>query len=592
MKKIVCLILLFALLMAQIPVSTFAVDHYLEADNEVVISSSKNYSPVPCYGEYEITEPEYMTYSSGTQDQYESNNSFYYATRIIDAPDGKPTDISVDINATLHQGKWFFELIEKKADEDYYYFDLYGEAEVMFELSNIPAGYDYDLEIYKLSNIRYATSDSVYFVEKSNFDGNSVERIALTLQPGRYYIWVYAYEEECSDSAYYNLSVDVDYTARDVSINYLRYNKGAKAAIWVSDFDPCGIAPFSTLKNETIGYEYTDISTGTWHDYYENDYLQVFSGTEDVDHAAIYIWDAELAEDIMNDLERFRDEIELRLADAEDDQLTVDIVEGSINALGVVTGIYFTVTSAGMGWSIASTAVPAGVSIICALLPFNEEVTTKEKILTYLNDLIEDVDVCVQTQGEVTVKIYSRYKISVIDTVVQKTYYCDYTPLNEDSNFYFEDVIPAYTEKSVVNGKVYGIIDGENVIDALNREEYTLPDINLDACTYVYSGYRDDVEIDIGEYQWYYLIAPRDGWYMFYTDGSVDVIGELFYGRVPDDSTFGRIAYEDDLYEADDGNDPDENFSILINVTAGTRIFLRVSARDSGMYTLRVRELD
>lgn len=175
--------------------------------------------------------------------------------------------------------------------------------------------------------------------------------------------------------------------------------------------------------------------------------------------------------------------------------------------------------------------------------------------------------------------------------VVQKTYYCDYTPLNEDSNFYFEDVIPAYTEKSVVNGKVYGVIDGENLADALNREDYTLPDINLDASTYAYIGCAIEADIEVDEYQWYRFAAQWDAWYMLYTDGSTDVIGELFYGMVPDDSTFGRLAYEDDLYEADDGNDPDRNFIISVHIPAGTWVYLRVSAHESGTYCLKVRRL-
>lgn len=585
MKKMICMAVLIALMINLIPNDAEAVDNYYE---ETTTKSAKNYSPVPCYGEYVIEESDNMTRSSGTQDRYEDNNSFSSATQILGKPNGRPTDTTVDITATLHQGKWFFELIEKNADEDYYYFDLYGEAEVMLELSNIPVGYDYDLEIYKQSNVRFLTAAHVEFVEESSFDSNSVERIALTLQPGRYYIWVYSYGDACNDSAY-NLSLDVDYNAQDVSINYLRYNKGAKAAIWVSDFDPCGIAPFSTLKNEGIALDYMNVVSGIYYDYYENNFLETLPNQHEIEHAVIYIWDAELAEDIISDLVRFRNEIEAELPDIENKQFMVNVTEQTVNDFGIVTSILFDM---GDTVSVISTVASIAVNVLRVLLPFEEEMATKEMMITYLDDLIEDVNVCVQTNGNVTVKIYSSYTLYDTEIDDAEVYYCDYTPLNSNNNFYFEDVIPAYSENTIVNGRIYGIVDGGNVVDALNREDYELPNVNFEGCTYVYSGYRRDGNINVGEYQWYYLIAPRDGWYRLYTYGNIDVIGELFYGRVPDNSTFGRIAYEDDLYEADDGSDPDENFSILINVTAGTRIFLRVSTRDSGTYTLIVEKLD
>ena len=117
MKKMICMAVLIALMINLIPNDAEAVDNYYE---ETTTKSAKNYSPVPCYGEYVIEESDNMTRSSGTQDRYEDNNSFSSATQILGKPNGRPTDTTVDITATLHQGKWFFELIEKNA---YRYFE-------------------------------------------------------------------------------------------------------------------------------------------------------------------------------------------------------------------------------------------------------------------------------------------------------------------------------------------------------------------------------------------------------------------------------------------------------------------------------------
>lgn len=98
-------------------------------------------------------------------------------------------------------------------------------------------------------------------------------------------------------------------------------------------------------------------------------------------------------------------------------------------------------------------------------------------------------------------------------------------------------------------------------------------------------------ELGDGEYHWYKFESPENGWYKFYsqyTQSYLDVKGELFYVIVPAGSTQDRIDFSDDLYEPDDGNDPDRNFELFLEMDKGDTVYIRVSAYDAGSYQFLV----
>ena len=57
---------------------------------------------------------------------------------------------------------------------------------------------------------------------------------------------------------------------------------------------------------------------------------------------------------------------------------------------------------------------------------------------------------------------------------------------------------------------------------------------------------------------------------------------------VPAGSTQDRIDFSDDLYEPDDGNDPDRNFELFLEMDKGDTVYIRVSAYDAGSYQFLV----
>lgn len=104
----------------------------------------------PCYGEYELAkdheENGILNTSASSGDKYESNNSFKNATSVGYVPNGAPYDYGYGVQGTLHRETWFFGLIEKDIDEDYYRFDLFGEATIKITLNDIPTDCDYDID--------------------------------------------------------------------------------------------------------------------------------------------------------------------------------------------------------------------------------------------------------------------------------------------------------------------------------------------------------------------------------------------------------------------------------------------------------------
>lgn len=117
----------------------------------------------PCYGEYQIlsNEGEIMPLAADKKDQYESNNSFAAATKLNSQPSGRPVSFTVTRYATLHRESWLWGLIKRGVDEDYYRFDLFGNASVTISLDNIPSGCNYDIKLYQYDNERYAGEQDI-----------------------------------------------------------------------------------------------------------------------------------------------------------------------------------------------------------------------------------------------------------------------------------------------------------------------------------------------------------------------------------------------------------------------------------------------
>lgn len=138
------------------------------------------------------------------------------------------------------------------------------------------------------------------------------------------------------------------------------------------------------------------------------------------------------------------------------------------------------------------------------------------------------------------------------------------------------DAVSKLSDKCVSGGRL-------NAYEAV-RNAHTYIDLTVDN--------NISVQMAEGQYHWYRFTVPTTGWYYFYTEGDeVDTVGELYSTIVPNNSTNGRIEYNDDEEDQDEGDDSDFNCILMVQLTAGQVVYLRVSARDwksDGIYTLTV----
>lgn len=478
----------------------------------------------PCYGEYEfvVHEDVYTPMAADEKDQYESNNSFSATTRLNSQPSGEPTDINVSINATLHRESWLWGVIERDVGEDYYRVDVFGNASVTITLTNISFGCDYDLKLYKYDNIMYAGEEDISLIAASVRASNNDESITQMLAPGTYYIWVYSYNDECDDSIYYNLSVSATYTAEDITISSLRFNKGAKAAMWISDYDPCGIEPFSKRSKVEVGVRSYDTLTSTLS--FQNPYTQYFTDPDGIEHAALYVWDKNFRNDIRSALGTYYTQIANEVTSTKELIANVEYVESIVSGT-TITGIVITVclasNTATIIASVTLAVVPTIFGVVAnALLPEGSWVTTRENMLNYIANLRTALETSAQTSDNEVVKIVTKYKYSSYSYPATSvtSYYFDFTPTIQTEYLYESDTITAWNNDSVVYGKVYGIVGTDDMNNAINRVNYTLPDVNTSSITDIYVNSSIPGELYIGEYHWYKFTAPGDGRCSFFAE--------------------------------------------------------------------------
>ena len=144
---------------------------------------------------YWLREKNYPYAPPVTGDQYEPNDIMQAATYL---------PANATILANLHT----------PSDNDFYCFSVVELSAVQIVLNNIPAGCDYDLELYDIAGIRIAVS---------SLGGTSTEHISVNLPAGAYYIRVYAYSGSSSLNYYLQLTTAA---AQRYITYYGNYNTG------------------------------------------------------------------------------------------------------------------------------------------------------------------------------------------------------------------------------------------------------------------------------------------------------------------------------------------------------------------------------
>lgn len=203
--------------------------------------------------------------NNGTErDQYEGdsgNNSFENAHLIqgIQNNGSAPSNWSVALDATIG---WDGSTVDK----DYYSFFMMGSGVVQVTLSNIPESCDYDIEIWGADDTAYFSESNLIFLNHSVNGGQKVDSLSQDAGAGLYYVCVMSkYNQSHDDSSCYHLVVNGSYSSHpSYEINRLYYDKGAKGAVWISDFNPAEIKPFSSHGTKQYGWQSYFLGAANW----------------------------------------------------------------------------------------------------------------------------------------------------------------------------------------------------------------------------------------------------------------------------------------------------------------------------------------
>lgn len=501
------------------------------------------------------------------RDQYERNNSFKRSTDISVHDENEPEDEeNVEIYGTLHKGVWILNLI-RNVDQDYYRIDVFGKAHISISL-DIPEDVNYNFDLWKHNDsVDTGWSDTdIFTVGYGNEEGvgetetfTTNDGVHNVLSPGTYYIRVYSANDLYYSNDEYKLTYNIDYQIDEpTSISKIRFNYGAKAAVWKSDFIPYGEKVLA-LSGE-IDVRQSKVPFHNTIDQYSTDYGVVIG--------VIYIWDTTWR----NAMADYIDSLLTAIGNQYDDAMNVRVSFEKYNTVaeGVSLGLNIigTATSTPV-LNIVGEAVSlsgdASIAISRLLVP-DEWITTLGEAKNYFI-MLRNVLECVENEDSTEV-------VSIRCKYQYKNRKISFMPVIDSSEvfLYSDDLIYSYNTESHTYGKV-------NILDELTDfndifEEGTVGTIEeVNTC--------DPIDISLnqiktgnlipGKYYWYKFIAPSTGTYNFYSSSDIDTYGELFSAVDPARKIDHRLAngYNDD---SGDGS----NFLISYQLTANQVVYLRV----------------
>lgn len=449
MRRVLSLILAVSVMLSVFSVSVSATENIETAPMEKVKIELE-----PCFGDYEIV-PSEVDMLAANKDIHESNNSFANATlRDLHKEGDDISKIDMTLGGTIHRETWLFGLIERKVDEDYYRFDFKGQATVRIKLDDIPLYCDYEMEVWHFKNEKKVTMDDIEKVYDSCNVGVTPEEIVCTLEAGTYYVRIYSYNETYNDSESYSLSIKGKYTFENLSIDEMQ-RSGAVAAIWRSDFDLCGIKPFTTNSEVTVGYR--NHATFSSEDAFANPYFSHFYIKERIEQASIYFWGVNTRMTIADALREHIEVAEAEISSLGKIKLVVDCVS---NGVEIIYQLKTFDVSTGMQLMVSQIGGTPG-ALIKTFFPVDSWIANKNDFLAYLRYLYNGVQAGPNTSETEVVRITSSYIITTdYDTSQIQYFNMDYTPQDIIlGSLYMDDYIYGNSEYSYSYGQVYAVYD-------------------------------------------------------------------------------------------------------------------------------------
>lgn len=330
---------------------------------------------------------------------------------------------------------------------------------------------------------------------------------------------------------------------------------GAGGALWLSDFDPIGIKAFSSESAEYAGFFMA--SNGAIASAYANPIFDYLEKDRKIEHATLYLWDNNWKKALWKVVEQLRITTEKNVNANQKFKATLELIEDEIGTIGTIAGLALTFVNPTSGALIVAAKIGGVIStigpaiygpIVKNLFPDAWD-TTKEKYLNYLEILSTALRTTDQTSDSEIIKISSYYKITSTSNALSgtTTYYCDFTPEYDPTGYKYNGTdFYAYHNGQIFNGKIFGIVNPEDLNNAINRNYISHDEINTGGNRVLSIGEGIIDELHVGQYHWFNFTAPTSGYYRFYTEGTTDTYLSIFNQIVPSRSLDGELKHDDD----------------------------------------------
>jgi len=515
----------------------------------------------------EEQDPKSLSFYPDTEgDSYEPNDTSTQATSISPTQNGEPTNYTVSVQATLHR---HVDILggTQGVDEDYFCFNVYGTANISLSLTNIPTLKDYSLQVWKSPNVPYP---STLIKINSQSNDQQVTSHALFVTAGTHFARIYSPSNQDYDADwYYRLSVSVSYVHSNETIANARFNKGCKALLWKSDFDPAGIAPFSISDHEQVG------SYNAFNNLNENrlmNALRTEANGARIPQAILYVWSADIKNYLIEKLSLISAALAQRANQAEalviKKKYKSQTANGILAELSIVSSVV--PEPAGLILSIAFTLSSLLVDPVLDLIFPVENQVSLSNLQGYVTCLITALQL---SQG--VVKIPCAYSLSETNEPGIAKQFVDYTPTYPNSGFAFTgDVVLAYQPGALTYGKSYFIKDNSDLYNITHSIYQTsVDDVNTDNPGTQLTSAEPIIITGLltGEYRWFHFTASADGYYRFYTEGSASMVIDACNGMTTaqhNDTRFAESTHTSDGHNAE----------VTFYMAAGTTRYFRLHA--------------
>ncbi len=470
--------------------------------------------------------------------------------------------------------------IKTRGDVDWFRFTVFGKANVEMTLSR-PFGSDYRIgdvqKMVETTNEAVLSNSSPLQIESVSFDGSNTPVNLNGLYPGAYYVKIESPQNNYSDSIY-SLKVKITYEKEDVLIDdYVSI--GAKAAIWISDYDPIGFKPNTLSAEESVGEGGSKTSVRYWADT-----AFPLSLEQPRKQAELFLWDDAYKDSLKGFALALSNEVGSYFNNHSSKKNIYFEVSRGTNSSDANVIMYckdykwHRVTRLAE-WDLAGCG--SAVVLKDVILPKAAVFDGKNDVIEYLTALHDDID---ESNSQDVIRIpvhYSvHYRSNFIcggDGVESEIcyFYLGYGPVVQsnyvyDSNAYQNTIYASdYEGNNPINGTIYPLFMRANDLDLafnrINRYDLTTEDLFLGqpSSTFKLRQY---------ESKWFKFTAPTTGHFRIRSTGAWNAAV-----HVCNAVTTELSAYSDAVI-AREYRTPgyDEGFSYDFDLAAGATLFFRV----------------